>query len=82
MHTSTTLRQNKFRGMKLSQFNRLRSKFGDIKMQPKILFFLNQELKMLQKKNFKNSSVKIKCLQKYIFPLKSRMEKKPASLTT
>ena len=81
MHTSTTLRQNKFRGMKLSQFHGWDLNSAILKCSQK-LFFLNQELKMLQKKNFKNSSVKIKCLQKYIFPLKSRMEKKPASLTT
>ena len=57
----------------------LRSKICEIRMPPKILFYLNHEIKMPQKKfldqnaklkcretNFKNSSVKIKCYIKYV----------------
>ena len=57
----------------------LRSKISEIRMPPKILFYLNHEIKMPQKKfldqnaklkcrerNFKNSSVKIKCYIKYV----------------
>ena len=57
----------------------LRSKICEIRMPPKILFYLNHEIKMPEKKfldqnaklkcrerNFKNSSVKIKCYIKYV----------------
>ena len=57
----------------------LRSKICEIRLPPKILFYLNHEIKMPQKKfldqnaklkcretNFKNSSVKIKCYIKYV----------------